>query len=77
MLKRKVKWKNIVILLITIILLITFIISTINIIKWLIDSNKTNNQIEEIQNIVNIDEVSDNKNTEIIKQENIPKSNPY
>ena len=67
MLKRKVKWKNIVILLITIILLITFIISTINIIKWLIDSNKTNNQIEEIQNIVNIDEVSDNKNTEIIK----------
>ena len=41
-------------------------------------SNKTNNQIEEIQEEIPIIEIEDNDNTEIIEQEEeIPKSNPY
>ena len=49
----------------------------INITKWIIDSNTTNTQIEEIQNIVTIEESSDNENTEIIEQEPKEENNPY
>lgn len=57
---------------------ITLVYSIYNIIVWKLDSNKTNNQIEEIQEEIPIIEIEDNDNTEIIKQEEeIPKSNPY
>ena len=76
--KIKLKWKNIILILIFLILFITFNISIYNIIKWKLDSNKTNEEINTIQENTNIEEVKDNKGTEIIKQaEKIPKENPY
>ena len=57
---------------------ITLVYSIYNIIVWKLDSNKTNNQIEEIQEEIPIIEIEDNDNTEIIEQEEeIPKANPY
>lgn len=57
---------------------ITLVYSIYNIIVWRLDSNKTNNQIEKIQEEIPIIEIEDNDNTEIIEQEKeIPKSNPY
>lgn len=76
--KLKVKWKNLVLFLIIIICITTLIISTKYIIKWMIDSNKTEKQIEEITEIVEVEEVEENENTEIIEQkEEPPKENPY
>lgn len=76
--KIKLKWKNIILILIFLILFITFNISIYNIIKWKLDSNKTNEEINTIQENANIEEVQDNKGTEIIKQaKKIPKENPY
>ena len=74
----KVKWKNLVLFLIIIICITTLILSTKDIIKWMIDSNKTEKQIEEITEIVEVEEVEENENTEIIEQkEEPPKENPY
>lgn len=76
--KIKLKWKNIILILIFLILFITLNISIYNIIKWKLDSNKANEEINTIQENTNIEEVKDNKGTEIIKQaEKIPKENPY
>lgn len=75
--KRKITPKHIVALLLLIFFLTAFTISIINITKWILDSNTTNTQIEEIQNIVTIEESSDNENTEIIEQELKEESNPY
>ena len=76
--KIKLKWKNVILILIFLILFITFNISIYNIIKWKLDSTKTNEEINTIQENANIEEVQDNKGTEIIKQaEKIPKENPY
>ena len=76
--KIKLKWKNIILILIFLILFITLNISIYNIIKWKLDSNNTNEEINTIQENTNIEEVQDNKGTEIIKQaEKISKENPY
>ena len=76
--KIKLKWKNVILILIFLILFITLNISIYNIIKWKLDSNKTNEEINTIQENTNIEEVKDNKGTEIIKQaKKIPKENPY
>ena len=76
--KLKPKWKNIILLIIILICIITIFISTKDIIKWMIDSNKTEKQIKEITNIVEVKEVKENENTEIIEQkEEPPKENPY
>ena len=76
--KIKLKWKNIILILIFLILFITLNISIYNIIKWKLESNKTNEEINTIQENANIEEVQDNKGTEIIKQaKKIPKENPY
>ena len=70
---RKTKIILIIIIFISIIMLGY---SVINIIIWKIDSNKTNNQIKKIEE-VKTEEIEDSKDTVIIKQENIDKSNPY
>ena len=76
--KRKIKWKNIIILIFIITCFISLIISIINIIKWEFSSKETEKQIEEVQNIVNVETIEDNEKTEIIEQEEeIPQSNPY
>ena len=58
--KIKLKWKNIILILIFLILFITLNISIYNIIKWKLDSNKTNEEINTIQENTNIEEVKDN-----------------
>ena len=58
--------------------IILLIYSIINIIIWKFDSNKTNEQIKNIQEKIKIVEIEDAKNAEIIEQnEEPPKVNPY
>lgn len=76
--KIKIKWKNIILILIIITSSITLLISIFNIIKWKIDSNKTNNEITNIQENINVEEIQDTENTEIIEPViEVPKENPY
>ena len=76
--KLKIKWKNIILILIIITSIITLLISIFNIIKWKIDSNKTNYEITNIQENINVEEVQDTENTEIIEPViEVPKENPY
>lgn len=76
--KRKIKWKNIILILIIITSIITLLISIFNIIKWKIDSNKTNYEITNIQENINVEEIQDTENTEIIEPViEVSKENPY
>lgn len=76
--KIKIKWKNIILILIIITSSITLLISIFNIIKWKIDSNKTNYEINNIQENINVEEIQDTENTEIIEPViEVPKENPY
>ena len=57
---------------------IVFIISLINIIKWLIDSNNTKQDTKKVKEKVVINEVVNTENTEIIQvEEEIKKEDPY
>lgn len=74
--KLKLKKKNLVILVISIVCIITLIISSLNIISWFKDNKNINNQIENITNTTKIIEIDDNENTELIEN-NVDKSDPY
>ena len=76
--KRKIKWKNILLLFIIILLVATLLISLTNILKWYMDNKNTNDQIDNINQNVTINEVDDSETTKVIQQEqNIPEDNPY
>ena len=76
--KIKIKWMNIVLCLLFLIFTIILITSSINIIKWIIDSKNSNVEITKIINITEIKKVEDNENTEItVDEETINKSDPY
>ena len=76
--KYKLKWKNLIALLIFLIAFIFLIKSGIDLINYFIDTNNTNEEIKSIEDAVKIEEVPDNENTEIIEQkEEVPKDNPY
>lgn len=76
--KYKLKWKNLIALLIFLIAFIFLIKSGIDLINYFIDTNNTNEEIKSIENAVKIEEVPDSDNTEIIEQkEDIPEDNPY
>ena len=76
--KYKLKWKNLIALLIFLIAFIFLIKSGIDLINYFIDTKNTNEEIKNIEDAVKIEEVPDNENTEIIEQkEEIPKDNPY
>ncbi len=76
--KIKVKWKNIIIISIFLLFIILLIISGYNVIKWKLDSNKMDKEINNIQNTTYIEEIKNNENTKIIKpSEKISKENPY
>lgn len=78
MIKRKVKWKNLFLMILIFIFSIIFIISLFNIIKWMIDNNKTSKQIDIANHSTKINEIDDSDNTEIIGQGDITdKTNPY
>ena len=61
------KKEKIIFIVLIVLFWLLFIYCTFNIIKWFIDSSKTNKQIKEIQNNVTVNEVVDNENTEIIE----------
>jgi sortase B len=76
--KKKKKIINIIVLLIAIASLITMSISIYNIYKWKKDNDKTQKQLDDIEEKIEVIEIKDDENTEIIEQEEeIPKSNPY
>ena len=76
--KRKIKWKNFILLLLIVICFTTLIISLCNIVKWKNDSNDTIKQLDNIQETIKVWEVIDNDNTEIIiQEEDINEFNPY
>lgn len=75
--KYKIKWKNVFILFTFIILLNIIIYSSIKIIKWKLDGNKIDEEIQNIEDLAKIEEVTDNENTEIIEQDNIDETNYY
>lgn len=70
--KIKLKWKNIISLLLIIIFSTILLISVLKLIKWKTDSKKIN----EINNLNVVEEITDNENTEIINPPE-DKSNPY
>lgn len=54
-----------------------YIFSIIKILNWKIDSNKTKSQIVDINEITDIKDIKDNKNTIIIKNDEIKEDDPY
>ena len=76
--KRKIRWKNILALFFLTVFIIILIICIINIIKWIIDRNNTMKQVNNIENTVEVEDLPDNKNTELIEQSIQPsKNDPY
>lgn len=76
--KLKVKWKNLIAVIIFLICFIFLILSIKDVLRWKLESNKIEQQIEKIQEIVEVEEVEDTEEIEIIEQvEEIPESNPY
>lgn len=74
----KVKWKNLIAVIIFLICFIFLILSIKDVLRWKLESNKIEQQIEKIQEIVEVEEVEDTEEVEIIEQvEEIPESNPY
>ena len=76
--KYKLKWKNMIAVLIFLIALVFLIISGIDLINYYIDTNNTNKEIEKIETVIKVEETEDNEKTEIIEQpEEEPKFSPY
>lgn len=75
--KRKIKWKNIILFIFLLVFLGIFIYSLMNIIDWTNDNRKTNKQIKEVTDIVDINSIKDNDKTEVIEQKNLNKEDPY
>lgn len=75
---KKIKWINIIIILVFIGSIIGLITSSINIYKWKKDSNNIKEQIDNVQEIIKIEETIDNENTVIVEQdEEIQEASPY
>ena len=76
--KLKIKWKNVILAVLLLMFSILFLISIINILRWLIDSINSKNEIKNIIDSVSIEEITDNNNTELISNDgDTSKSNPY
>ena len=74
---KKLNKKNLFLLILFLIAIICLIISIINLISWMFDNKNINNQINKINDIVIVETVEDDKNTEIIENDDIDKSDPY
>ena len=76
--RKKKKWKRYILISIILICLIVFVFSSFKILEWYFDSKKTKEQIQNIQEIIKVEEIIENEEVEIIKQEEeIPPFNPY
>ena len=49
------------------IFIVLLVLSSFNIVKWVYDSSKTNNQIKEINKQVKVKETKDNDNTVVVE----------
>ena len=63
--KRKIN-KKLVVSVFSLIMILLLIYSSYNIIKWLGDNKKTNEEINDIEDIVDVDEVEDDDNTNLV-----------
>lgn len=76
--KLRIKWRNLIILLIGIISAITLLYSTVKIYIWIFDNQKTSKETKQIEETTNVEEIDDSEKTEIINQDpEIDKDNPY
>ena len=77
--KLKFKWINLILIIIILICIIVFSKSLYEIIIWEKESNKTEEQIKEIHQMVDIEEVIENEESdvEVTIQEEITESSPY
>lgn len=76
--KLNTKWKNIILTVALLIFLVLFLISLINIVRWIFDSINSKNEIKNIIDSVSIEEITDNNDTELISNDDdTSKSNPY
>ena len=73
----RIKWKNVFLALLFIIFLEVFILSSIKIVKWYIDSKNTVKEIKKINYDNEINEVEDSDNTEIINNGDKSLEDPY
>ena len=74
---RKLKKKNLIVLIIFFISLIILGITIYKICLWYKDNKNIDKQVNKINEVVDIKTKEDSDNTKIIKQDNIEKSNPY
>ena len=74
---RKLKKKNLIVLIIFFISLIILGITIYKICLWYKDNKSIDKQVNKINEVVDIKTKEDSDNTKIIKQDNIEKSNPY
>jgi len=76
--KKKIKWKNVIVVIICFVCLIGLIVSSVDIIKWKIDAKRTSEQTKIIQNFVDIIEIDNSDKTEIILPKgDVDLGNPY
>ena len=76
--KLKIKWKNLIAVIIFLICFIFLILSIKDVLRWKLESKKIEQQVEEIQEIIDVEEVEETEEIEIIEQvEEILQSNPY
>lgn len=73
--KRKIKWKNVFLLLFIFICLILICINVVNIFTSFYNSNKTLKQVKKVQSITEVIESTDD--SEVISQNDIDKNSPY
>ncbi len=71
--RRKISWKNIIAFLFFILFSITLILSSVKIVKWMLDNKNTDKKINDINEVTKIEETNEG---EIIKNE-VDKSDPY
>lgn len=74
--RRKLNKKKILLFAFLLIFLELGIFSIVNIVKWKLDSNNTDRQINQVQKKIEVKEKDDSDNTEIIEND-VPKSDPY
>ena len=75
--KKKIRWDNIIALLLIIICFIGLCTSFYKIFIWKNDNDSINEQLENINEMVEIEEVVNNDNVEIIEEETVNAANPY
>lgn len=75
--RRRLKWKNIIIALIFVVFLVVMVIGIYNLIRWKINSSKTNKQINDVKGETEVLEVKDNEKTEVIENDEIDEDDLY